>query len=203
MKLMANIQVTSKITGVLSAIVLLAYPFVVYYGLNRWGIGAVAAVFIILFVLRIAAGNQTRLRELKYIAWLSGGAGVVLTLFAFVFKNSSWFTYYPVMVNLLMLGLFAQSLRQKESLIERFARLQEPELPDYAVRYTRNVTKVWCVFFIINASLALLTTFMSITVWTLYNGLLSYLFAGALFACEFVVRLIVKKKHEKEKTDEC
>lgn len=200
MKLMTHIpKVTSKITGVLSAIVLLAYPFVVYYGLNQWGIGIVAAVFILLFFLRIVAGNQTRLRELKYIAWLSGGAGVVLALSAFVFKNSSYFTYYPVMVNLLMLGVFAQSLRQKESLIERFARLQEPELPDYAVRYTRNVTKVWCLFFILNASVALLTTFMSLHIWTLYNGLLSYLLAGSLFAGEFIVRLIVKNKHEKKK----
>lgn len=188
---------------ILSALLLLAYPFAVYYGLNQWGIGVVAGGLAILFLLRVIGGNKTRLRELKYIAWLSGGAGLLLALLAFVFKSSSWFTYYPVMVNLLMLGLFAQSLWQKESLIERFARLQEPQLPDYAVRYTRNVTKVWCLFFIINASVALVTTFMSMSVWTLYNGLVSYLFAAVLFACEFAVRLIVKKKHEKEKIDEC
>lgn len=182
----------------LSALILLAYPFAVYYGLNQWGIGAVAGVLGFLFLLRMIGGNQTRLRELKHIAWLSGGAGLLLTLLAFIFKNGSWFTYYPVIVNLLMLILFAQSLWQKESMIERFARLQVPELPDYAVTYTRTVTKVWCLFFIVNGAIALSTTFMSLHYWTLYNGLLSYLFAGALFAIEFIVRWMVKRKYEKK-----
>lgn len=181
----------------LAAIALLAYPFAVYYGLNEWGIGAVAIVLGLLFLLRVLGGNKTRLRELKYIAWLSGGAGIVLTFFAFVFQNSNWFTYYPVIVNSLMFILFAQSLWQKETMIERFARLQDPELPDYAVRYTRNVTKVWCLFFIINGTIALVTTFASLHVWTLYNGLFSYLFAGALFVIEFAVRMMVKKRSEK------
>ena len=181
----------------LSGIVLLAYPFAVYYGLNKWGMGAISGILGLLFLLRIIGGNKTRLRELKYIAWLSGGAGIVLTLLAFVFKSSSWFTYYPIVVNVLMFTLFAQSLWQKESMIERFARLQDPELPDYAINYTRNVTKVWCVFFIINGSISYATTLMSLDVWTLYNGLLSYLFAGVLFALEFIIRLIVKRKHEK------
>jgi len=181
----------------LAAIVLFTYPFAVYYGLNQWGMGIVAGVLGLLFLLRVLGGNKTRIRELKYIAWFSGVAGIILTALAFVFKNSSWFTYYPVIVNLLMFILFTQSLWQKESIIERFARLQDPELPDYAVRYTRIVTKVWCLFFIINGSIALFTTFASLHVWTLYNGLFSYLFAGLLFAIEFAVRMVIKKRNEK------
>jgi len=182
---------------VLAAIVLFAYPFAVYYGLNEWGFGAIAGVLGVLFLLRIIGGNQTRLRELKYIAWLSGGAGITLSLLAFAFKSSQWFTYYPVIVNTLMLIIFMQSLTQKETIIERFARLQEPNLPDYAVRYTRNVSKVWCFFFVINGSIAFATTFMSLQIWTIYNGLISYLLAGGLFAIEFIVRLFVKRQNEK------
>lgn len=185
----------------LSALVLLAYPFAVYYGLNEWGIGSVAGVLALLFILRVVGGNQTRLRELKYIAWLSGGAGIALTLLAFAFKSSDWFTYYPVIVNALMFALFVHSLYQKESIIERFARLQEPNLPNYAVYYTRNVTKVWCVFFIGNGCIALITTFMSMQTWTIYNGLISYILAGGLFAIEFIVRLFVKRKNEKVAKD--
>ncbi len=47
-----------------------------------------------------------------------------------------------------MLALFSASLLQKQTLVERLARLQEPELPDSGVRYTRTVTKVWCGFFL-------------------------------------------------------
>lgn len=184
-----------KLLTILSAIVLLAYPLAVYYGLSQWGIGAVAGLLIFLFALRVIAGNQTRLRELKYIAWISGFAGITLTVLAYFFNNSSWFTYYPVIVNTLMLILFASSLWQKESMIERFARLQEPALPNHAISYTRNVTKVWSLFFIVNGAIALATCFMSLHIWTLYNGLISYLFAGTLFAVEFLIRLYIKRKN--------
>ncbi|PSU46252.1 DNA gyrase subunit B [Photobacterium frigidiphilum] len=181
---------------ILSAIALLAYPLAVYYGLSRWGLGVVAGLLVVLFLLRIIAGNQTRLPELKYIAWLSGGAGIVLALLGSLFKQEGWFTFYPVIVNSLMLGLFSASLWQKQTLIERFARLQEPELPESGIRYTRTVTKVWCVFFIINGSIALTTCFMTLEIWTLYNGLISYLFAGSLFIGEWFVRQWVKRKQE-------
>jgi len=184
-----------KLLTLLSAMVLLAYPLAVYYGLSQWGMGALAGLLVILFVLRIIGGNQTRLRELKYIAWLSGAAGILLTALALIFNNSSWFRYYPVIVNMLMFCLFYSSLWQKESMIERFARLQEPDLPDFAVVYTRKVTKVWCLFFMINGSAALITCFMPLAVWTLYNGLISYLLAGSLFACEWLFRSYVKRKH--------
>lgn len=181
--------------------VLLAYPFAVFYGLNEWGVSVVAGLLAVLFILRVIGANQARLRELKYIAWVSGSAGIVLTVLALMFKNSTWFTYYPVIVNIVMLIIFAQSLWQKESMVERFARIQEPELPDYAVSYTRSVTKVWCLFFVVNGGIALATTFMSLQTWTLYNGLLSYLFAGTLFALEFIVRMIIKRKNEKVDKD--
>ncbi|HIP75832.1 MAG TPA: DNA gyrase subunit B [Psychromonas hadalis] len=179
----------------LSALLLLAYPLAVYYGLSRWRMGAVAGILVLLFALRILGSNQTRLLELKKIAWISGLAGIALTLAAFIFNNSQWFTYYPLVVNAVMFTVFFSSLWQKESMVERFARLQDPNLPDHAIGYTRTVTKVWCVFFIINGAISFASSLISMEVWTLYNGLLSYLLAGGLFAIEFIVRLIVQKKH--------
>ena len=184
-----------KLLTILSAIVLLAYPFAVYYGLNQWGVGTVAGVLGGLFVLRMFGANKTKLRELKYIAWVSGAMGLILALLALSFKDTSWFTYYPVIVNILMLILFSSSLWQKETLIERFARLQDPKLPDYAIAYTRTVTKVWCLFFIVNGSISLTTSFISLDIWTLYNGLISYLLVGLLFSVEWLVRLYVKRKN--------
>lgn len=186
-----------NLVALFSAIILLVYPFAVYYGLNKFGVTTVAALLIILFILRVIGGNQARLDEFKHIAWLSGSAGLILAILALFFKSSHWFTYYPVIINSLMLVIFAHSLFQDKTIIERFARLQDPCLPEYAVIYTRIVTKVWCLFFVVNACVALVTTFISLHVWTLYNGLISYLLAGGLFTIEFIVRIFIKRKNEK------
>jgi uncharacterized membrane protein len=95
-----------------------------------------------------------------------------------------------------MLAVFSTSLRFGPPLVERLARLQEPDLPPFAVAYTRRVTQVWCGFFVLNGSLALLTAlYASDRVWMLYNGLLAYVMMGVLFAGEWLVRRRVKAAH--------
>ncbi|NMR95446.1 hypothetical protein HKB38_29015, partial [Vibrio parahaemolyticus] len=102
---------------------------------------------------------------------------------------------YPVVVNVCVLCGFGLSLKQPQSIIERLARLQEPDLPASGVAYTRKVTMVWCAFFTLNAAVALYTCFLPVKIWTLYNGLISYLLAGGLFAGEWIVRQFVRKEH--------
>lgn len=178
---------------ILSVIALLAYPLAVYFGLSRLGPGVLAGVLALLFIVRMLGGSKTRLRELKYIGFVSGGAGIVLAYLGYLLKQENWFRFYPVVVNALMFFLFCSSLWQRETLIERLARLQDPELPPEGVAYTRTVTKVWCGFFVVNGAIALTTCFMDLKVWTLYNGFISYMFAGSLFVIEWIVRQRVKK----------
>ncbi|WP_105902242.1 COG4648 family protein [Vibrio gangliei] len=182
-----------RILTALSALLLLGYPVAVYYGLSRWGLGIVAILFAALFLLRIFSGHRTKLKELKYIALMSGGAGIILTLCAVIFRQHGWLTFYPVVVNGLLFALFFSSLWQSQTIIERLARLQEPDLPDSGVRYTRNVTKVWCGYFVINGGIALYTCFLPLEIWTLYNGLISYILTGILFAIEWLVRGYVRR----------
>src|SRR2546423_11913745 len=40
--------------------------------------------------------------------------------------------------------LFRSSLFRPPTVVERLARLRNPELPAAGVRYTRQVTQVWC-----------------------------------------------------------
>lgn len=96
---------------------------------------------------------------------------------------------YPVAVNGVLLGVFSLSLARGPSAIERFARLQEPNLSPRGVDYARSVTKVWCVFFIANGLTALATAlWASDGAWALYNGFIAYLFMGALMGVELIVR---------------
>jgi uncharacterized membrane protein len=74
-------------------------------------------------------------------------------------------------------------------MIERFARLSEPELSPAGVRYTRHVTQVWCAFFVVNGAIAAYTAaFASREAWALYNGLIAYVLMGVLFGGERLVR---------------
>ncbi|CDT21849.1 MULTISPECIES: septation protein IspZ [Vibrio] len=177
----------------LSAIILFTYPIAVYFGLNKFGLQTVGIVLAAIFAVRIFTGGQAKIKELKHLAWISGSAGIVLLALGLAFKQHGWLTYYPVIVNVCMLAVFASSLWQPQTIIERLARLQEPELPQSGVDYTRKVTKVWCLFFVINGSIAFYTCFQPLEIWTLYNGLLSYLFAGLLFAGEWVVRQRIRQ----------
>jgi uncharacterized membrane protein len=79
-------------------------------------------------------------------------------------------------------------------MIERFARLSCPELPLAGIQYTRRVTAVWCLFFILNGSVAAASAFSTREWWLLYNGLISYLLMGALYLGEWLVRRQVMTK---------
>ena len=80
-------------------------------------------------------------------------------------------------------------------MIERFARIQEPDLDHEGVIYTRKVTIAWCLFFLSNGLIALYTVFYSsIEIWTLYNGFVSYILMGLFFAVEYLIRLKVRGK---------
>ncbi|EGR0620734.1 hypothetical protein LG851_000804 [Vibrio parahaemolyticus] len=182
------------LTG-LSAIVLFAYPFAVYFGIDKFGLNLVGGLLIAALLLRLFVANKTPLKEFNFLALTTGAVGILLVALGMVFKQHGWLKFYPVVVNICMLCVFAFSLKQPQSIIERLARLQEPELPPSGVAYTRKVTMVWCVFFVLNATFALYTCFLPVKIWTLYNGLISYLLAGSLFAGEWIVRQFVRKEH--------
>ena len=72
---------------------------------------------------------------------------------------------------------------------KRIARLENPNLPAAGVRYTRQVTQVWCAFFVLNGLVATWTAvWSSREIWALYNGFLSYIAMGLLFAGEWLMR---------------
>jgi uncharacterized membrane protein len=93
------------------------------------------------------------------------------------------------MVSAVLLGVFGASLWRGPTIVERIARLHEPQLPAAAVAYTRKVTIAWCAFFLANGALSAATAlWASEQLWVLYNGLLAYVLIGAFFAIEWLLR---------------
>ena len=173
--------------------VLVLYPILVYLGIGRFGPSAIAVLLIAMCLLRLLvlwvrgdwsfAARQTAL--------ITAG-GILLAAASLLLGRADAMLYYPVFVNASLCFLFSWSLVTPPSAIERIARLREPDLSPAGVRYTRRVTIVWIVFFVVNGAIALYTaTLTSLATWALYNGFIAYLLIGATFGVEFLVRSIV------------
>jgi uncharacterized membrane protein len=127
------------------------------------------------------------------VGWLMGT--LLLSLIALWNNHFLVLKLYPVLVNAAMLTVFTCSLFVPPSMVERFARRGEPDLPPQSVTYTRRVTQVWCVFFALNGGIALVTAlWASAAIWSLYNGFVAYLLMGLLFAGEYGIRYNFKRR---------
>lgn len=130
-------------------------------------------------------------------------------LLCFMTDEAIFLKLYPVAINLIFLAFFGSTLIRGPNMIFRFATLADKSVKGSfhekkVENYCRKVTIIWCIFFIFNGSIATLTVFagkiFGITaenadrIWSLYNGGISYILMGVLFAAEFIVRKFVDKK---------
>ena len=177
---MSALPSRSPLGLVASALLLLlglAYPFAVYFGLQHLSPRLFAAGLGALWGLRLLQPGLHGLQR-----------GTALVDAAVLLR------WYPVLLSLFLLAVFGLSLLRGQPLIERLARLREPDLPPRAVRYTRRVTQVWCLFFLGNALTAAgLALWAPLAWWTLYTGVIAYGLMGLLFAGEWLVRQRVRR----------
>lgn len=174
----------------LTAGVTLLYPLAIWLGHGRVEPRWLAGLLLLAAAVRLPA---MRLGARK--AWL-GLAALALAALAAASNAALPLKLYPVLVNGALLAAFGHSLLAGPSMIERLARLREPDLPPVAVAYTRRVTQVWCGFFALNGLIALGTAlYASEAVWSLYNGVVSYMLMGVLFGGEYLVRMRFKRIH--------
>lgn len=167
---------------ILSIVLTIAYPFVVLIGLKYWGVTALVGLIVLLCTIQLLT-KPSRL-SLFFFA-----VSLLLAAASFSYQAALPLKLYPVAVNLVLLCLFTASLFSEQTVIERLARLKDPKLPAEGVRYTRKVTWIWCIFFIINGSIALWTALLaSDEIWALYNGFIAYILMGILLGGEWLFR---------------
>ena len=173
-------------TQLLKAVVIalsIAYPFIIYWGLQHYQAVRMLPLLLILLVLRWMVGSRTSERIVLIVILLT-----VITI-ASIWGYQPGLKFYPAMVNFGFLVLFAGSLLSPTSFVERLARIRQPNLSPAGVAYTQKVTWMWSIFFLINGSIAAFTAlWASNEVWTLYNGFIAYLLVGILFGGEWIVR---------------
>lgn len=167
----------------------IAYPFLwwLWRG-NTAALQVLAVCMAGLWLLRAMLAREM----MRFISIALAG----LFILAAVAQQGKWLVWYPFAVNMLMLALFAGSLWRGKPMIERFARLRHPHLPEQALPYLRQVTRIWCGFFILNGGLIAVFIFQgNMRWWTLYTGFISYILMGVLLGGEWMYRQWVIKKN--------
>ncbi|MCC3703903.1 hypothetical protein [Rouxiella badensis] len=176
-----------------TVLVIIAYPLAVWLGLRNGGMGVLAPILMVTFILRLLT-FRGKLSQLTALGRTLAAAGLLFAAASWLLHESQMLLYYPVVVNTLLLLLFGYSLLSPPPVVERLARLSQPDLPPKAVSYTRRVTQVWCVFFFLNGAIAFYTCLKGdVALWTLYNGGISYLLIGLLMGVEWIVRKRVQR----------
>lgn len=189
----SELSTKPSLLQVVSGVILIFYPFAIYFGLQFGGIRLIAPIIIVLFIIRFYL-LRVKTKLLLWVLRLGTMFGIMLATLSWLLRVNHLLLYYPVVVSLLLLIVFGYSLYNPPSIVEQLARLTEPDLPIQAVHYTKRVTQVWCIFFILNAIIATITCIIdNLAYWTLYNGLISYIVIGLLMAGEWLVRKKVRK----------
>ena len=176
---------TTKLKIALS-VVSVIYPFALFFAgdFTFWVVWVLAVLWIARGVC--SSGFERKLSTLAAIFFIV----------CMIFRGGFLAYLYPVLVSLAFLVFFAFSLKN-EAVITKIAKLKEPNLDEKGVIYTRNLTKIWCAFFVFNAALSLsLALIEDKLYWSVYSGAVSYALMGALFFGEILFRKRFIKNNE-------
>lgn len=166
------------------------YPVIVWIGLRERSPRLIAAVLLLvmapLAMWRLRQSPREAVRGLAIVPIVT----VVVLSLSLLLDAAGLLLVVPVLINTTFLCVFGASLRRGSMpMVERFARLQEPTLSPDKQAWCRLWTVIWCVFFVANASTALVLALVApLAWWATYNGLVAYGLIGILFAVEWTLR---------------
>lgn len=188
----------TKITTALFVTLSILYPCLVYFGLQHWSYRVFGFMII---AVGIGKFYLSRSKARKNDALLLA-VTVLCGLLIWAFPSELAVKLYPVCMSALVGSFFALSLWQKESLIERLARLSGAEMTPDAVRYTRRLTALWAILLYVNGLIALyLARFGTTESWTLYCGFLSYVILGGFMGGELLFRHYYMRRQQSRQSD--
>lgn len=158
-------------------------------------------VFVALVSLLAATGNRDFHKNARL--FVSAALMLLAGIICLITGRTVFIKLYPVIMNGIFLFTFGATLFIEPNICFRFACLADKKLKTSLAhakveQYCEAVTIAWCVFFVFNGLVAAYTVFAaSDRIWSLYNGGISYLLIGILFAVEFLIRKVVNSKMPK------
>lgn len=165
-----------------------------------------ACAFFLGFTGSCRTDIEKRKKALDWRPLVSSALFLIAGVVCFVTNRSIFLRLYSVVISAILLSVFGFTLFFKPNLCFRFAVMADKSIAGSSYeaqvcRYCRNVTIVWCCFFVLNGSVAAYTALhdfgseeLNNKIWSVYNGGISYVLMGLLFAVELIVRKRVDKK---------
>ncbi|HEY6178182.1 MAG TPA: hypothetical protein VIX73_27185 [Kofleriaceae bacterium] len=178
------------ILGAISALFIIASPWVLYWTLSLHQVGIAAALLIGWVIVRtipilIAARREQRIAALQLPAIALGFACI-----GWISDNGTWLLVLPSATQAAFGLAFLRSL-SGTPLIEHFARMVKPELRAAELAHCRSWTGIWGIYLLVLAAIGLaLARWATLAVWTVYVGVVAYVLVALLFAVEYVIRKI-------------
>jgi uncharacterized membrane protein len=172
---------------ILDVAIWILYPLIVFCGLTYFDVRLTAIVLLLFagrrfIVLLFSHRSTSRIVLIQATLMATIIAGAAASGSAFVLRIT------PFAVSLTFIAMFALSLRSTP-LIERFARLQEPDLSPEKLVYCRNLTKFWIGILALNSALLLFASLcQNEALWAILVGPVSYGMLGMVFAVEYPFR---------------
>jgi uncharacterized membrane protein len=124
--------------------------------------------------------------------WAGVLTGALMVSLCIYFSDSLRFIIYaPPLVAFAFMALFFYRTLQpgSEALISRVARMEHPDLPADMAQYSRLLTWLWSICFMLLFVLALvLAPFLTLETWSRWVQGLGYALPGALFIGEYAFR---------------
>ena len=180
---------------------MVVYPVLVYFGLAYLRPGFFGIALLVLALLRMRSISSSQRRE-----WLIPLLLLTIYSVGIALSNSELLLRtYPVLMSLTVLYLFAKTLWQPPSMIERLAAMRGVEIsPEGLHGYVQRLTLIWCVFLAMNAGVAAYTAiYSSLKTWAFYNGFLAYILMGILLIGEMIFRRFYKRRALTRKKVDC
>jgi uncharacterized membrane protein len=198
-----------SIVKVLVTAVLVLYPVVIFCSLVIFKFPLrYLSVFVIIFAsVYIFMNNRNYQGKNRWMMFLSPVLLFGIGITCLLVNSSLILKIYPALSDMAYLIIFGISFFAPPPIVYNFAVLVDKSfktsMPKERLdKYCRDMTIVWCVFFVLDGIIALTTVFLaSDLVWGIYNGGISYAAMGLIFVVEFTIyKVICRQERNMKKT---
>jgi uncharacterized membrane protein len=179
-------------SAALAVVVSIAFALLAHFAVIDGLTPTVGALLSLLPVAILALWATRRARHRELVLTGAGAAAIALWFGWGTLERNfpSVFFIEHAGSNLVLAIVFGRTLvGLREPLCTRFARLLHGTLPPEVIRYTRQVTVAWTVFFVTLFTLSsILYLGGFLTAWSLLANIASPILVGLMFVVEYAVR---------------